>query len=207
MSSHTHASEIRLMQLLGCPEDHSALRLHENVLVCRDGHTFQFEQGIPIFAKTPRREVIPGNMGPCEYQRNGSAQPAPPATPGSHPRRGRFQSRTREEETSAATQPVCLTLTIVPKSRVRPRVGHYHHEVNYLEIGILSGRQHLIHEHVCVLGLMPGLRNGGQRESPICSHGMIAFGQSRWRHRPDAKENYRSSTLLALTRDIKLWRD
>jgi SAM-dependent methyltransferase len=72
MSSHTHASEIRLMQLLGCPQDHSPLQLHQNVLVCRDGHTFQFEQGIPIFAKTPRHELIPGNMGPCEYQRNGS---------------------------------------------------------------------------------------------------------------------------------------
>ena len=61
------------MQLLGCPEDHSALRLHQNVLVCRDGHTFQFEQGIPIFAKTPRHELIPGNMGPCEYQQDGNA--------------------------------------------------------------------------------------------------------------------------------------
>ena len=61
------------MQLLGCPEDHSALQLRQNVLVCRDGHTFQFEQGIPIFAKVPRHELTPGNMGPCEYQRNGSA--------------------------------------------------------------------------------------------------------------------------------------
>jgi SAM-dependent methyltransferase len=73
MRSHTHVSEIQPMQLLGCPQDHSPLRLHQNVLVCRDGHTFQFEQGIPIFAKTPRHELIPGNMGPCEYQQDGNA--------------------------------------------------------------------------------------------------------------------------------------
>src|SRR5580700_11278007 len=50
-------------------------------------------------------------------------QPAPLATPAWHPRRDRFESRTREEELIAAAQPVCLALTTVPKSRVRPRVG------------------------------------------------------------------------------------
>ena len=68
MSSYTHALKIRLIRLLGCPEDHSPLQLRQNVLVCGDGHTFEFEQGIPILTKTPRHESIPGNMGPCEYQ-------------------------------------------------------------------------------------------------------------------------------------------
>jgi len=72
MSSHTPAPEIGAIQLLGCPEDHSPLQLHQDILVCQDGHTFEFEQGIPILTKTPRHELIPGNMGPCEYQRDGS---------------------------------------------------------------------------------------------------------------------------------------
>jgi SAM-dependent methyltransferase len=73
MSSQTSSPEIRPIRLLGCPQDHSPLQLREDVLVCRDGHTFKFEQGIPIFTKTPRRELIPGNMGPCEYQGDRSA--------------------------------------------------------------------------------------------------------------------------------------
>jgi SAM-dependent methyltransferase len=73
MSSYTHALKIRPIRLLGCPEDHSPFQLRHNVLVCGDGHTFGFEQGIPILTKTPRHESIPGNMGPCEYQHDRSS--------------------------------------------------------------------------------------------------------------------------------------
>ena len=37
----------------------------------------------------------------------------------------------------------------------------------------------LIQEHVCVLGLMPGLRNSGHRETWICLHGVIDLGKAR----------------------------
>ncbi|HTP69571.1 MAG TPA: methyltransferase domain-containing protein [Dongiaceae bacterium] len=63
----------RLAHILGCPQDHSPLQLRGDALVCRDNHRFEFEQGIPIFAQSPRRELIPGNMGPCEYSGDGSS--------------------------------------------------------------------------------------------------------------------------------------
>jgi SAM-dependent methyltransferase len=70
MDSRSSSLEISVIQILGCPQDHSPLQHRGDILVCRDGHQFQFEQGIPVFTKTPRRELTPGNMAPCEHRGN-----------------------------------------------------------------------------------------------------------------------------------------
>jgi len=55
-----------LRDLLACPSDHSQLDYCGDALVCAQGHRFEIEQGIPIFAKSPRVEAVPGNMAPCK---------------------------------------------------------------------------------------------------------------------------------------------
>lgn len=55
------------LRALACPFDHTALRRFDRVLVCENEHRFPIEQEIPIFSSKPRRELIPHNMGPCQY--------------------------------------------------------------------------------------------------------------------------------------------
>ena len=62
-----------LLQLLACPHDQTKLRVEHGALVCGRAHRFACENGIPIFAETPRREPIPLNMGPCSPPVNGGA--------------------------------------------------------------------------------------------------------------------------------------
>src|SRR5690242_8017749 len=52
------------LDALACPLDHSSLEPAGKDLVCQQGHKFEVEQGYPVFAKSPRREIVPGNMGP-----------------------------------------------------------------------------------------------------------------------------------------------
>jgi uncharacterized protein YbaR (Trm112 family) len=61
-----------LLQLLACPGDHAPLEYREGSLICPQGHQFHVEDGIPVFAENPRRERVPGNMGPCQYQSENS---------------------------------------------------------------------------------------------------------------------------------------
>jgi hypothetical protein len=76
MDSRSSSVEIRLIEVLGCPRDHSTLQRCGDILVCLDGHQFEFEQGIPMFTNNPRREPTPGNMAPCEHRGNsGSVDP------------------------------------------------------------------------------------------------------------------------------------
>ena len=56
-----------LLRILACPRDHSALTLYDGALICEQAHRFFLEEGIPIFAETPRREPIPLNIGPCPH--------------------------------------------------------------------------------------------------------------------------------------------
>ncbi|MHB8487494.1 MAG: methyltransferase domain-containing protein [Candidatus Acidiferrales bacterium] len=56
-----------LLRILACPHDRTRLRVESSTLVCKRGHQFPFEEGIPIFAGNPRREPIPLNMGPCPH--------------------------------------------------------------------------------------------------------------------------------------------
>jgi SAM-dependent methyltransferase/uncharacterized protein YbaR (Trm112 family) len=58
--------EISLLETLACPFDHARLYPHEqDGLLCDEGHRFEVEQGIPIFALNARRESTPRNMAPC----------------------------------------------------------------------------------------------------------------------------------------------
>lgn len=61
-----------LLRILACPHDHTKLRVESDALVCEGGHQFPFEDGIPIFAQSPRREPIPLNMGPCPHPSDGA---------------------------------------------------------------------------------------------------------------------------------------
>lgn len=61
-----------LLRILECPHDHTKLRVEGNALVCERAHRFPFEDGVPIFAKNPRREPVPLNMGPCPHSRDGA---------------------------------------------------------------------------------------------------------------------------------------
>jgi SAM-dependent methyltransferase len=54
-----------LIDLLACPSDQTLLELNGDHLICTQGHRFAVEQGVPIFAENPRRELTPGNMAPC----------------------------------------------------------------------------------------------------------------------------------------------
>jgi len=40
------------------------LALSQSGLACSSGHEFPIEQGIPVFARRPRREAVPSNMAP-----------------------------------------------------------------------------------------------------------------------------------------------
>lgn len=56
--------EEALLGLLACPHDHAALRVSDTGLECAQGHAFEVENGVPIFAQQPRREAKPLNMPP-----------------------------------------------------------------------------------------------------------------------------------------------
>jgi uncharacterized protein YbaR (Trm112 family) len=65
-----------LLRILVCPADHAKLRLENDSLVCENSHRFKTEQGVLIFAEHPRRERVPGNMGPCPHpEKNGTIDP------------------------------------------------------------------------------------------------------------------------------------
>ena len=53
------------IDILACPDDHSKLHLESDSLVCANCHRFSVEQGVPVFAASPRREPFPSNMAPC----------------------------------------------------------------------------------------------------------------------------------------------
>lgn len=55
-----------LLQVLACPWDHTALRACEDTLACEHGHKFAVDEGIPVFAGSPRREPTPQNMEACK---------------------------------------------------------------------------------------------------------------------------------------------
>jgi SAM-dependent methyltransferase/uncharacterized protein YbaR (Trm112 family) len=62
-----------LLRILACPADRTALRIENDSLVCENSHCFAMEQGVPVFAESPRREPVPLNMGPCPHAgENGS---------------------------------------------------------------------------------------------------------------------------------------
>ena len=61
-----------LLKLLACPHDQTKLHVESDVLICERAHQFPFENGIPIFAESPRREPIPLNMGPCPHPDDGA---------------------------------------------------------------------------------------------------------------------------------------
>jgi len=61
-----------LLRILGCPHDHTKLGVADGALVCEHQHQFPFEDGIPIFAESPRRERVPLNMGPCPHPGDGA---------------------------------------------------------------------------------------------------------------------------------------
>lgn len=50
------------IDLLSCPEHDAALRCHEGRLICATGHEIAVEDGVPVFARNPRREPKPLNM-------------------------------------------------------------------------------------------------------------------------------------------------
>jgi SAM-dependent methyltransferase/uncharacterized protein YbaR (Trm112 family) len=56
-----------LLGILACPTDQTPLRIENDSLVCENSHYFAMEQGIPIFADSPRRQPVPSNMGPCPH--------------------------------------------------------------------------------------------------------------------------------------------
>jgi SAM-dependent methyltransferase len=60
------SAKVTLIDLLACPSDHTFLELNGDHLICAQGHRFAMEQGMPIFAANPRRELTPGNMAPCQ---------------------------------------------------------------------------------------------------------------------------------------------
>ena len=51
--------------ILACPFDGSDLCQINGRFDCAQGHAFEIEQGVPVFARMPRREPKPRNMGPC----------------------------------------------------------------------------------------------------------------------------------------------
>jgi SAM-dependent methyltransferase/uncharacterized protein YbaR (Trm112 family) len=73
MTGRNSAPSLRLLQLLACPLDNSPLEYRESLLTCPQGHQFHVEEEIPILAERPRREPVPGNMGPCVFQAGPSA--------------------------------------------------------------------------------------------------------------------------------------
>jgi 2-polyprenyl-3-methyl-5-hydroxy-6-metoxy-1,4-benzoquinol methylase len=68
MTGQSCSLDNRLLQLLACPWDHSPLEYRQGKLICAHNHQFQVEEGIPVLNKNPRRELVPGNMRPCQYQ-------------------------------------------------------------------------------------------------------------------------------------------
>jgi len=41
--------------------------MNDGALFCEKGHKFDVEEGIPLFARNPRREAVPSNMKACRY--------------------------------------------------------------------------------------------------------------------------------------------
>ncbi|HYL98553.1 MAG TPA: class I SAM-dependent methyltransferase [Blastocatellia bacterium] len=64
-----------MTKILACPLDHSDLLQINGRFDCAQGHSFEIEQGIPVLARTPRREPKPRNMRPC------IPEPASPVDP------------------------------------------------------------------------------------------------------------------------------
>jgi 2-polyprenyl-3-methyl-5-hydroxy-6-metoxy-1,4-benzoquinol methylase len=63
-----------LLRILACPLDRSPLGARGEALVCAQGHRFQLEHGVPIFAEHPRREPVPLNMPACpQFPRDGGS--------------------------------------------------------------------------------------------------------------------------------------
>jgi SAM-dependent methyltransferase/uncharacterized protein YbaR (Trm112 family) len=55
----------RLLEVLACPRDGSALHPQVDTLECEQGHRFAVERGIPVFTENVRREALPENMAPA----------------------------------------------------------------------------------------------------------------------------------------------
>lgn len=73
MSNQVAALNSKLLQVLACPWDHTALRACEGALACEHAHKFAIEEGIPVFADSPRREPTPRNMEACkDFGQNGA---------------------------------------------------------------------------------------------------------------------------------------
>jgi 2-polyprenyl-3-methyl-5-hydroxy-6-metoxy-1,4-benzoquinol methylase len=60
-----------LLKVLACPLDKSRLTLVDETLRCEENHFFLIESGVPVFAEQPRREILPGNMAPCNIETGG----------------------------------------------------------------------------------------------------------------------------------------
>jgi SAM-dependent methyltransferase len=56
-----------ILQVLACPRDRAPLENLGTSLACTHGHRFSIEEGVPVFAERPRREISPRNLEACRF--------------------------------------------------------------------------------------------------------------------------------------------